>query len=183
MSVTTHPLTAEALFAMSSTLGRAELVDGELIRMSPAGFEHGSITLKLAWPIARYVEEHQLGIVCAAETGFLLKRNPDTVRAPDLAFVSQARVDQAGPVKGYWPGCPDVVAEVVSPHDIYSEVQAKALAWIEAGCKIVWIVDPKQKHVTEFRSETSIRVFAVKDRLAASDVFGDWSIEVGKLFQ
>ena len=106
MSVTIQPLTAEALLAMSSTLGRAELLDGELIRMSPAGFEHGSITLKLAWPIARHVEEHQLGIVCAAETGFLLKRNPDTVRAPDLAFVSQARVEQVGSVKGYWPGCP-----------------------------------------------------------------------------
>lgn len=183
MSVTTHPLTAKAMFAMASTLGRAELLEGELIRMSPAGFEHGSITLKLAWPIARYVEEHQLGIVCAAETGFLLKRNPDTVRAPDLAFVSQARVDHVGSVKGYWPGCPDVVAEVVSPNDTVSEVQATALAWIEAGCKLVWIVDPKQKHVTEFRSETSMRVFTVKDRLAASDVFGDWFIEVGKLFQ
>lgn len=183
MSVTTHPLTAEALLAMSSTVGKAELLDGELIRMSPAGFEHGSITLKLAWPIARYVEEHELGIVCAAETGFLLRQNPDTVRAPDLAFVSQTRVDQVGPVKGYWPGCPDLVAEVVSPNDTSSDVQAKALAWIEAGCRIVWIVDPKQKHVMEFRSETSIRVFTVKDRLAASDMFGDWSIEVGKLFQ
>ena len=183
MSVATQPLTAEALLAMSSTPGRAELLDGELIRMSPAGFEHGSITLKLAWPIARYVEEHQLGIVCAAETGFLLKRNPDTVRAPDLAFVSQARVDQVGPVKGYWPGCPDLVAEVVSPSDTYSEVQATALAWIEAGCRVVWIVDPKQRRVTEFSSPTLIRVFTVKDRLAASDIFGDWSIEVAKLFQ
>ena len=183
MSITTHPLTADALLAMSSTIGRSELLDGELIRMSPAGFEHGSITLKLAWPIARYVEEHQLGIVCAAETGFPLKRNPDTVRAPDLAFVSQTRVDQVGTVKGYWPGCPDLVAEVVSPNDKYSEVQAKALAWIEAGCRVVWIVDPKQKQVTEFRSETLIRVFTVKDRLAASEIFGDWSIEVGKLFQ
>ncbi|MEJ7595353.1 MAG: Uma2 family endonuclease [Planctomycetaceae bacterium] len=153
MSVTTHPLTAEALFTISSTLGRAELIDGELVRMRPAGFEHGSITLKLVWPIARYVEEHQLGIVCAAETGFLLKRNPDTVRA------------------------------FVSPNDTSSEVQAKALAWIEAGCRVVWIVDPKLKHVTEFRSETLIRVFTVKDRLAASEIFGDWSIEVGKLFQ
>ena len=183
MSVTTHPLTADALLAMSSTVGRSELLDGELIRMSPAGFEHGSITLRLAWPIARYVEEHQLGIVCAAETGFLLKRNPDTVRAPDLAFVCRARVDHVGSVKGYWPGCPDLVAEVVSPHDIDSEVQAKALAWIEAGCRVVWIVDPNQKQVTEFRSETSIRIFTVKDRLLASDVFGDWSIEVGKLFR
>jgi len=183
MSVTTQPLTADALLAMSSTVGRSELLDGELIRMSPAGFEHGSITLKLAWPIARYVEEHQLGIVCAAETGFLLKRNPDTVRAPDLAFVSQARVDQVGSVKGYWPGCPDLVAEVISPHDTDSEVKAKSMAWIEAGCKVVWIVDPKQKQVKEFRSETSIRIFTVRDRLSASEVFGDWSIEVGKLFQ
>jgi len=85
--------------------------------------------------------------------------------------------------KGYWPGCPDLVAEVISPHDTDSEILAKALAWIEAGCKVVWIVDPKQKQVKEFRSETSIRIFTVRDRLSASEVFGDWSIEIGKLFQ
>ena len=85
-------------------------------------------------------------------------------------------------MKGYWPGCPDLVAEVVSPSDAYSEVQAKALAWIDAGCQIVWIVDPKQKHVVELRSETAISVFTVKDHLAAPDLFGDWSIQVAALF-
>jgi len=156
---------------MSSTAGRVELVEGELIRTSPAGFEHGSITLRLTWRIARHVEENRLGIVCAAETGFLIDRNPDTVRAPDLAFVTQARIDEIGSVKGYWPGCPDLVAEVVSPSDTYSEVQAEALAWIEAGCHVVWIVDPKQKQVVEFRSETAIRIFTVKDRLVLPKVF------------
>ena len=182
MSITTQPLSAETLYAMSSTAGRAELVEGELIRMSPAGFEHGSITLRLTWRIARHVEENNLGVVCAAETGFLIARNPDTVRASDLAFVTQARIDEIGSVKGYWPGCPEMVAEVVSPSDTDSEVQAKALAWIEAGCQVVWIVDPKQKHVVEFRSETAIRVFTVKDRLSAPDLFGDWTIDVAKLF-
>lgn len=183
MSVTTHTMTADDLAAMSPRIGRAELVKGELICMSPAGFEHGKLTTRLSWRIAQHVEETGLGVICAAETGFLLKRNPDTVRAPDIAFVAQSRLDLAGSVRSYWPGCPDLVAEIISPSDTFSEVEAKALEWLEAGCMVVWIVDPKQKHITEYRSSTEIRILTENDILTAPELLGDWSMGVEQLFQ
>ena len=182
MSVTSRIVTADELAAMPG-VGRVELIRGELIRMSPAGFEHGKLTARLSWRIARHVEELGLGVVCAAETGFLLQRNPDTVRAPDIAFVAQARLDLAGPFKTYLPGCPDLVAEIVSPSDSFSQVEAKAIEWLEAGCKLVWIVDPKQKHVTEYRSSTQIRILTESDILTAPELLGDWSLRVEQLFR
>ena len=182
MSVATKLITAEELFEMSFRVGRSELIDGELIQMSPASFEHGDVTVRLTWRIAQFVDQHNLGVVAGAETGFILRRNPDTVRAPDIAFVTKARVQKAGPVRAFWPGCPDLAVEVVSPSDSFTEVEAKALAWIDGGCHVVWVVDPKQKHVTEYRSSTEIRIFKGTDRLSAPDLLKDWSVEVEKLF-
>ncbi len=182
MSIAAKLITAEDLFEMSSRVGRSELIEGELIHMSPASFEHGSVTMRLSWRIAQFVDEHDLGEVLGAETGFVLRRNPDTVRAPDIAFVTKARVKKVGTVRAYWPGCPDLAVEVVSTSDSFSEVEAKALAWIDGGCQVVWVVDPKQKNVTEYRSSTEIRILKGNDRLKAPSLLNDWSVEVEKLF-
>ena len=182
MSVVTTLITAEELFEMASRVGRSELIDGELIQLDLSGFEHGSLTTRLTWRIAQYVEEHGLGEVYAAKTGFVLRRNPDTVRAPDIAFVTRSRVKKVGPVKAFWPGCPDLAVEVVSPSDSFTEVEAKALAWIDGGCQVVWVVDPKQQNVTEYRSSTEIRILKGTDCLSAPDLLNDWSVEVAKLF-
>ena len=182
MSVAAKLITAEDLFEMSSRVDRSELIEGELIHMSPASFEHGSVTMRLSWRIAQFVDEHDLGEVLAAETGFILHRDPDTVRAPDIAFVTKGRIRKVGTVRAFWPGCPDIVVEVVSPSDTYSAVEAKALAWIDGGCQVVWVVDPKQKNVTEYRSSTEIRILKGNDRLTAPSLLNDWSVEVEKLF-
>ena len=81
--------------------------------------------MRIGWRLAQYVEEHDLGAVYAAETGFILARNPDTVRAPDVAFVSRERLRAAAAAPGYWPGPPDLAVEVVSPSDTFSEMEGK----------------------------------------------------------
>lgn len=85
--------------------------------MSPAGNVHGYLAMRLGGLIAAFVEENSLGRVYAAETGFVIARNPDTVLAPDVSFVAQTRLDKVGPVDGSWPGAPDLATEVVSPND------------------------------------------------------------------
>ena len=110
---------------------RYELVRGDLRRLAPAGNRHGYVAMNLSGPLHQHVRKNNLGRVYTAETGFLLDQNPDSVRAPYAAFVSQARLEEMGEVSGYWPDVPDLVAEVISPNYRHSEVQEKELAWIE----------------------------------------------------
>ena len=106
--------TAEQLLR-AGDIGRCELIRGELRMMIPASFEHGRITMKLTGPILNHVGTHGLGAVVAAETGFLLAHDPDTVRAPDIAFVRGERLPELQ--RGFFPGAPDLAAEVLSPDD------------------------------------------------------------------
>lgn len=174
--------TAADLLAISDDGQRYELIEGEVRTMSPAGNKHGKIAMALGFRLAAFVQEHGLGAVYAAETGFLIHQDPDTVRAPDVAFVTQVRIDEVGPVDGYWPGAPDIVAEVVSPNDRFSETEQKALGWLKAGSKIVWVVDPAQSHVTEYRSPTDIRVLGSDEILNAPQLLPGWEVTIAELF-
>jgi Uma2 family endonuclease len=136
-------MTAEELFELPDDGMRHELVEGELRTMTPAGFEHGRVALRLGAQILRHVEAQSLGAVLAAETGFVLRRDPDTVRAPDVAFVAADRLPVTG--RGFAELAPDLVVEVVSPSDRASEVAAKAAMWLDAGVRLVWVVDPQAR--------------------------------------
>jgi len=175
-------MTAAELVQLSRDGWRYELVKGELHKMAPAGFEHGTIVQRLAGRLGQYVETHDLGVVLAAETGFLIGTDPDTVRAPDVAFVCAARVAALGVVKSYWPGAPDLAAEVVSPGDSYSAVTEKALAWLEAGAHLVLVVDPRQRTVTVYRARTQIAVLTAPDTLDGGEVVPGWTLPVRELF-
>jgi len=128
---TTSAMTAEQLFAIpdDGQGHRHELIEGVKRMLSPAGGQHGMIAARILRKLGNYVEEHRLGAVFAAETGFLISRDPDTVRAPDAAFVRQERLDEAGTVAGYCPGAPDLAIEVLSPSDTYTLVESKSLGW------------------------------------------------------
>jgi Uma2 family endonuclease len=183
MSATlTKSMTADELLAMPSDGYRYELVKGELIRMSPAGFNHGEVAMNIGSALHRYVKQNKLGQVCAAETGFILAQNPDTVRAPDSAFIGRDRVSAAGKVKGYWIGPPDLAVEVTSPGDTVREVEEKVAEWLEAGTRMVWVVSPKFRRVTAYRSLTDIRTFTEKDTLDGGEVVPGFAIKVSEIF-
>ena len=179
---TSIEMTAEELLAMPRDGKRCELVEGELRVMSPAGNEHGAITVRLTWRLAKYIEQNHLGTVFAAETGFIVGRSPDTVRAPNIAFVSQTRLDATGDVEGYWPGAPDLAVEVTSPSDSFSEVEAKAPCWLAAGATLVWVVDPQQKNVTMYRSRDEIRVLDHDSELDAPELLPGWKVPLADVF-
>ena len=175
--------TAEQLFAMPNDGNRYELVQGTLRMMSPAGSEHGRIAMRIASRLARHVEELNLGETYAAETGFLIASDPDTVRAPDAAFVSHALLETIEPTSGYLPLAPDLVVEVISPHDSFSEVEAKAEQWLLAGTKTVLIADPANQTLSVYADVSQIRVLRAGQTFDAGDVCGGWELKVDDAFQ
>jgi Uma2 family endonuclease len=161
---------------------RYELVRGELRTMTPAGHPHGRVAMRIAWPLAQHVEERGLGTVYAAETGFLLAKDPDTVRAPDAAFVRRERVEATGEVEGYWPGAPDLAVEVVSPGDAYAAVEGKIAEWLRSGARLVIVVDPSNRTVKLHRSLTDVAVLTEDDEIDGADVVPEWRLRVRRLF-
>src|SRR5438128_8078492 len=148
MSATlTKPMTADELLEMPDDGMSYELVKGELQMAPPPGSEHGEVTMNLAAPLFQQVKKSHLGIVYAAETGFKLESNPDTVRAPDIAFVRQERAERT---PRYLSGSPDLVVETLSPTDRISEVEEKVAAWLAGGARLVWVVSPKLHTITVY---------------------------------
>jgi Uma2 family endonuclease len=175
-------VTAEQLAAMPSDGHRWELVAGELKKMTPAGWKHGAIASRLNTWLGSHVEGNDLGVILAAETGFFLSRDPDTVRAPDVAFLTKERLSDLSTDETYWPGAPNLAVEVVSPGDRSGEVDEKVKAWLDAGTTLVWVVNPAWKTVTVYRSATQITTLTENDELRGEDVIEGFCRRVGDIF-
>jgi Uma2 family endonuclease len=182
MAVEPKLMTAEELLRLPSDNRRHELVMGELRTMSPTGFEHGGTTSKLDRSLGHYVEMHHLGQVVVGEPGFKLTTDPDTVRAPDVAFVRRERLAELGRVRGYFPGAPDLVVEVISPNDLYTEVDEKVAEWIEHGVRLVFVVNSRRRTVAVHRPGQPIRILGMDDFLDGEDVVPGWTLPVRDLF-
>lgn len=182
MAIARKLLTAEDLLRLPDDGRRHELIAGELRTMAPAGEEHGGIALTIGADLNRHVRAHKLGLVVGAETGFLLATDPDLVRAPDAAFVARERVRATGVVPGYRQGAPDLAIEVVSPHDLYTEVEEKVETWLAHGARLVIVVDPRRRTVRVQRSLTEVRHLTVEDTLEGEDVVPGWALPVRELF-
>jgi Uma2 family endonuclease len=171
--------TAEQLLR-AGDIGRCELIRGELKMMIPAGDEHGRIIVTLTHAVADYVLSQQLGILHGAETGFILARDPDTVRAPDLAFTRAERASP--PARGFVPGAPDLAVEVLSPDDRPGYVREKVAEWLEAGTLAVWVVDPRERTVTVHEPGQRPSVFAEADVVPGGDLLPGYELAVRDLF-
>ncbi len=180
MSTTEKIATARQLLEAPG-LGRCELVRGELIMMTPAGFEHGRIVGRLHGRLINFVEQHGLGVVTGAETGFQIGHDPDTVRAPDVAFVCAERVPSTL-TTGFFQGAPDLAVEVLSPNDRASEVLAKVQDWVGAGCRAVWIVDPATQTVSIYRSANQAVIRRASEELVGEDVVPGFRLPVAEIF-
>ncbi|HEY9231288.1 MAG TPA: Uma2 family endonuclease [Blastocatellia bacterium] len=182
MSTTEQLMTADELLRMPDDGFRYELVKGELRKMAPAGHEHGRVAVRFTWRLAHYVETNNLGVVYAAETGFRLATDPDTVRAPDVAFVSRERLEAVKSTTGFFPGAPDLAVEVVSPGDTYTEVEEKAMDWLAAGARMVLALNSRKRTVTVFRSLNDIVILGDDAILDLDDVVPGFKIAVKDIF-
>jgi Uma2 family endonuclease len=134
--------------------------------------------------LALFVEDHRLGKTYAAETGFLLQRAPDTVRAPDASFVTAARLAAINPsADGYFPGPPDLAVEVVSPSDTFSEVEEKVADWLAGGTQVVVVVDPQRTIVAVYRPDGRLLSLGATDVLLFPDLLPGWSLPLAELFR
>lgn len=179
---TTRLITAEELAQMPSEEERTELVRGEVIRMAPAGHIHGELAGNLFALLWNFVKQHQLGKVYAAETGFILSRSPDTVRAPDAAFVRADRAARQENRPGFFEGAPDLAVEVMSPGDTVEEVEEKILDYLEAGTRLIWITNPRTRTITVYRSLTDIHVLTTNDTLDGGNVLPGFTVSVKDIF-
>lgn len=175
--VTTALLTATDLARLPDTAERHELVKGRLRTMAPPGYAHGRRVLRLGRLLDDYARAHGGGEV-AVEAGFLLAQNPDTVRAPDVAFVTAQRLPGEAEASGYFHGAPDLAVEVVSPGDTMPEVLEKVHEYLEAGCGLVWVVENRTKSITAYRPGGSAHVFRDNDELTAEDVLPGFRVRV-----
>jgi Uma2 family endonuclease len=175
-------MTAEELMQLPRGYYRAELINGELIKMPLPKVPHGRTAAHLGAPLMQFVWDHDLGEVFINDTGFQLTWNPDTVLGPDIAFISKERLQEAGEVKGYWQGPPDLAVEVLSPGDRLGKVNRKVSRWFSFGTVQVWIVDPKHSTVTVYRSPSEATTFSGSDHLESPDLLPGFRISLDRIF-
>ena len=182
MVAKTGLVTAEELLEMPDDGYRYELVRGELRKMAPASYNHGRYAARVAKSLMNHVDDNDLGEVPIADTGYFLEVDPDSVRAPDVSFVSRERDDAARPETGFFPGPPDLAVEVVSPNDRYTEVAEKVEDWLAAGTRMVVVVDPRRRVATAHLPGREAVTLAEGDTLAGGDVVPGWRLAVSDIF-
>lgn len=161
---------------------RFELVRGVPVREPRPSPLHARVVSTLAWLLEGFVRETGAGVVLV-EAGFLLSRNPDTVRGPDVSFVASSRIPGDGYAReGFWPMAPDLAVEVLSPGNRASEMQEKVLGYLAAGGRLVWVVDPRLRSVTVHSPGGEARILAAGAALEGSPVLPGFRVEVGALF-
>jgi Uma2 family endonuclease len=175
-------VTADDLLTLETAGKSTELVRGRLIVREPPGTYHGRVQSILNVLVGSYVRAHALGAVFGQDTGFKIASDPDTVRAPDLAFVDRARVAQIAR-RGYAALAPDLVAEILSPDDRPGEVLTKVGEWLEAGVRLVWVIDPDRRVAAVYRDDGSVTTASSDDELGAEAVLPGFSFRLAELFE
>ena len=161
---------------------RLELVNGEVMELSPPpGYAHGRSQTRAAFFLESFAYPRGLGET-TSDTGYLISRDPDTVRAPDVAFVLAERLPD-GDLPGYLPFAPDIAVEVVSPSDAASDAYARAMMWLDAGSPLVWMLFPDSRSIAVYRPDGSAATLGEDDILDAAPVLDGFSVRVSELFR
>jgi Uma2 family endonuclease len=180
MSETARLVTAEELERFPSDF-RYELVEGRVIRLGPVGYLHGLVVTRIASLLERHVRAANLGAVLI-ELGVKLASNPDTVRAPDVAFIQRDRIPSPPP-RGFWKGAADLAVEVLSPDDRPSETRAKVEEYLIRGSSVVLAIDPDAQTVSVHRHPKTQVTLSHHDELDLDDVVPGFRCRVGEIFE
>ena len=183
MTVTTEKmLTAEDLLHLDSQGFRGELLRGVLCETMPAGVRHGKTVIKLSFRLEAFVDPRGLGTIVASDVGFLLERDPDTVREPDVAFISARKMPLDRDVPGFFDGPPDLAVEIASPSDSPRQLFDKARMWISFGVPLVWTVDPEARTLEVHQPNQPLTRLSADDSLDGGQVLPGFTCTVAALF-
>lgn len=177
-------LTIADLEAMGAAAEHLELVRGVAREMSPTGNEHARISAVLVWQLSAHIKTRDMGEIYTAEGGFIVARNPDSVLAPDVAFVAKERLPEDGSdIVGFTPFAPDLAVEVASPSNTEAELLLKTSLYLAGGTRLVWIVRPKPQTVTVFSPDAPERILTLDETLDGGDVVPGFSLPLSGLFR
>ena len=176
-------LTADDLLQLDSEGVKGELIMGVLHKRVSNGVEHGEIVLNLGSPLHQFVKSSRLGRVVGSDVGILLGRDPDTVREPDIAFISAERMPLDVREKRYSQVVPDLVVEVVAPNDRPIPLFDKAQMWLRFGAHLVWIVNPETRTIVAWPQSGSTRTYTEDDTLDGGDVLPGFTCAVRDIFE
>lgn len=169
-------------FALIPNKDRCELVEGRIVKMSPTGDDHGGYESNFALAIGNFVRAHNLGKMRVGESGVYTRRDPDSVRGMDVAFISNERWAQRKKTGAFLDVPPDLVVEILSPDDAWSDMTDKLREYFTIGVRLVWVADPKKRRVYTYRSLSDVREFNEPDDLPGDDVLPGFSAPVAELF-
>jgi Uma2 family endonuclease len=168
---------------MPDTDWPTELVQGQMIAMPPPKPRHGQLRARIIYLIQRLLEDNPLGQVLGNDSGVITERNPDTVRGADVAFYSYQRVPK-GPLPNTWLSvAPDLVFEVLSPEDRWSEVQTKVDEYLQAGVQVVCVVDDGMSTIHVFRNDNPAQVLRSADELSIPNILPGFNIPLRRIFE
>jgi Uma2 family endonuclease len=187
MSTTTRLITADELLVMPhrdehGNYCLLELIRGEVKRMSPTGITDGVFWSKVNSALESFVTANDLGIVCGAETGFIVERAPDSVLGADVAFISHERLAKIENPDKFGPFAPDLAVEVLSPGNRPGEIAEKVALHFGAGARAGWVFNPKKRTAAVYTSPTDVRILNEQDTLDGGEVLPGFKLELSKLF-
>jgi Uma2 family endonuclease len=182
MTIDAKLMTADELSQLPDDGMRHELVHGKLRTMPPTGLDHADRENVFGGALGLYVRSHRLGRVYTGDPGFRLTTDPDTVCAPDVAFIRADRLPDGQSPPGYFNGAPDLAVEVISPNDLYTEVEEKVAEWLEHGTRLVFVVNSRRRTVAVHRPGRPVMILGMDDTLSGEDVVPGWSMAIRDLF-
>jgi len=187
MSTTTRLVTADELLVMPhrdehGNDCRLELIRGEVKIMSPTGLTHGILCTIVGAALYSFVRANNLGIVCGAETGFVVERDPDSVIAADAAFISRERLAMVENREKFGPSAPDLAVEVLSPGNKAKEINEKIALYFAAGSRAVWVINPRRRTAAVYTSPSEFHTLSEQDTLGGGDVLPGFELKLSELF-